>query len=98
MPDRSPFDYPFHEQPPDDPVTGPAARCNDPLQADSRQRPSLEYPLDVPEVKHSPLFIRIRANSPLFIRIRAIGQAALRGTQSIVSAVTQPWSRHTHQH
>lgn len=35
MPDRSPFDYPFHEQPTDDPVTGPAARCNDPLQADS---------------------------------------------------------------
>lgn len=48
----------------------------------------LSIPLDVPEVKHSPLFIRIRA----------IGKAALRGTQSIVSAVTQPWSRHTHQH
>ena len=88
MPDRSPFNYPFHEQPTDDPVTGPAARCNDPLQADSRQHPSLEYPLDVPEVKHSPLFIRIRA----------IGKAALRGTRSIVSAVTRSWSRHTHQH
>lgn len=36
MPDRSPFDYPFHEQPPDDPVTGPAMECNDPPQADSR--------------------------------------------------------------
>ena len=37
MPNRSPLDYhPFHEQRPDDPVTGPAARCNDPLQADSR--------------------------------------------------------------
>ena len=34
MPDQS-LDYPFHEQPTDDPVTGPAARCNDPLQADS---------------------------------------------------------------
>ena len=45
MPDRSPFDYPFHEQPTDDPVTGPATRCNDPLQADSRQHPSLEYSL-----------------------------------------------------
>ena len=44
MPDRSLFDYPFHEQPTDDPVTGPAARCNDPPQADSRQYPSLEYP------------------------------------------------------
>jgi len=88
--DRLPFDYPypFYEQPPDDPVTGPAARCNDPLQADSRQHPSLEYPLDVPEVKHSPLFIRICA----------IGKAALRGTRSIVSAVTRSWSRHTHQH
>ena len=84
MPDRSPFDY----QPPDDPVTGSATRCNDPPQADSRQHPSLEYPLVMPEVKHSPLFTRIRA----------IGQAALRGTQSIVSAVTRPWSRHTHQH
>lgn len=44
--------------------------------------------LVVPEVKHSPLFTRIRA----------IGKAALRGTRSIVSAVTRPWSRHTHQH
>lgn len=88
MPDRSLFDYPFHEQPTDDPVTGPAARCNDPPQADSRQYPSLEYPLDVPEVKHSQLFTRIRA----------IGKAALRGTRSIVSAVTRSWSRHTHQH
>mgnify|MGYP000845869761 FL=1 len=88
MPDRSPFDYPFHEQPTDDPVTGPAARCNDPLQADSRQRPSLEYPLDVPEVKPSWFFTRICA----------IGQVALRGARSVVSAATRPWSRHTHQH
>lgn len=88
MPDRSPFDYPFHEQPPDDPVTGPAMECNDPPQADSRQHPSLEYPLVVPEVKYSQLFTRIRA----------IGKAALCGTRSIVSAVTRPWSRHTHQH
>lgn len=88
MPDRSLFNYLFHEQPPDDPVTGSAIECNDPPQADSRQHPSLEYPLDVPEVKHSPLFIRIRA----------IGKAALRGTRSIVSAVIRPWSRHTHQH
>lgn len=28
MPDRSLFNHPFHEQPTDDPVTGPAARCN----------------------------------------------------------------------
>lgn len=86
MPDRSPFDYPypFYEQPTDDPVTGPAAQCGDPLQADSRQHPSLEYPLVVPEVKHSLLFTRIRA----------IGKAAFR----IVSAVTRLWSRHTHQH
>lgn len=89
MPDRSPLDYhPFHEQPTDDPVTGSAAQCGDPLQADSRQHPSLEYPLVVPEVKHSRFFTRIRA----------IGQAALRGTRSIVSAVTRSWSRHTHQH
>lgn len=88
MPDRSPFDYPFHEQPTDDPVTDPATRCNDPPQADSRQHPSLEYSLDVPEVKHSQFFTCIRA----------IGQAALRGIRSIVSAVTRPWSRHTHQH
>lgn len=90
MPDRPPFDYPypFYEQPTDDSVTGPAMECNDPLQADSRQHPSLEYPLDVPEVKHSPLFTRIRA----------IGRAALRGTRSIVSVVTRSWSRHTHQH
>ena len=54
----------------------------------SIHHPSLEYPLVVPEVKHSLLFTRIRA----------IGKAALRGTRSIVSAVTQPWSRHTHQH
>lgn len=40
MPDRSLFNYPFHEQPTDDPVTGPAAQCGDPLQADSRQHPS----------------------------------------------------------
>ena len=86
--DRLPFDYPFYEQPTDDSVTGPAMECNDPPQADSRQYPSLEYQLDVPEVKHSPLFTRIRA----------IGKAALRGTRSIVSAVTRPWSRHTHQH
>jgi len=88
MPDRSPFDYPFHEQPTDDPVTDPAAQCGDPLQADSRQHPSLEYPLDVPEVKHSLLFTCIRA----------IGKAALRGTRGIVSALTPPWSHHTHQH
>lgn len=89
MPNRSPLDYhPFHEQRPDDPVTGSAAQCGDPLQADSRQHPSLEYPLVMPEVKHSPLFTCIRA----------IGQAALRGTRSIVSAVIRPWSRHTHQH
>lgn len=90
MHDRSPSDYPFHEQPTDDPVTGSAAQCGDPLQADSRQHPSLEYPLVVPEVKHSQLFTRIRA----------IGKAALRGTRSIsiVSAVTRSWSRHTHQH
>ena len=89
MPDRSPFDYyPFHEQPTDDPVTDPAAQCGDPLQADSRQHPSLEYPLDVPEVKHSLLFTCIRA----------IGKAALRGTRGIVSVLTQPWSHHTHQH
>ncbi len=48
MHDQPPFDYPFHEQPTDDPVTGPAAQCGDPLQADSRQHPSLEYPLVVP--------------------------------------------------
>lgn len=84
MHNRSPSNYPFHEQPTDDPVTGSAAQCGDPLQADSRQHPSLEYPLVVPEVKHSLLFTRIRA----------IGKAALR----IVSAVTRPWSRHTHQH
>lgn len=90
MSDRLPFDYPypFYEQPTDDSVTGPAAQCGDPLQADSRQHPSLEYPLVVPEVKHSRFFTRIRA----------IGQAALRGTRSIVSAVTRSWSRHTHQH
>lgn len=89
MPDRSPLDYyPFHEQPTDDPVTGSAAQCGDPLQADSRQHPSLECPLVVPEVKHSQFFTCIRA----------IGQAALRGTRSIVSAVTRSWSRHTHQH
>ena len=90
MPDRPPFDYPypFYEQPTDDSVTGSAAQCSDPLQADSRQHPSLEYPLVVPEVKHSRFFTRIRA----------IGQAALRGTRSIVSAVTRSWSRHTHQH
>ena len=29
MHNRSPFDYPFHEQPPDDPVTGPAMECNE---------------------------------------------------------------------
>lgn len=86
MPDRSLF--PFHEQPPDDPVTGPAARCNDPLQADSRQHPLLEYPLVVPEVKRSQFFTCIRA----------IGKAALRGTRSIVSVLARPWSRHTHQH
>ena len=89
MPDRSPLDYyPFHEQPTDDPVTGSAVRCNDPLQADSRQHPSLEYPLVVPEVKHSRFFTLICA----------IGQVALRGARSVVSAVTRPWSRHTHQH
>ena len=89
MHNRLPSNYPFHEQPTDDPVTGSAAQCGDPLQADdSRQHPSLEYPLVVPEVKHSPLFTRIRA----------IGKAALRGTRSIVSAVIRPWSRHTHQH
>jgi len=88
MHNRSPSNYPFHEQPTDDPVTGSAAQCGDPLQADSRQHPSLEYPLVVPEVKHSRFFTRIRA----------IGQAALRGTWSIVSAVTRSWSRHTHQH
>ena len=86
--DRSPFDYPFHEQPTDDPVTGSAAQCSDPLRVDSRQHPSLEYPLVVPEVKPSPLFTRIRA----------IGQAALRGTRGIVSVLARPWSRHTHQH
>ena len=90
MPDRSPFDYPypFYEQPTDDPVTGSAAQCGDPLQADSRQHPSLEYPLVVPEVKRSRFFTRIRA----------IGRAALRGTRGIISVLTQPWSRHTHQH
>lgn len=41
MHDQPPFDHPFHEQPTDDPATGSAAQCGDPLQADSRQhRPS----------------------------------------------------------
>lgn len=90
MPDRPPFDYPypFYEQPTDDSVTGSAAQCSDPLQVDSRQHPSLECPLVVPEVKRSQFFTRIRA----------IGRAALRGTRGIVSVLTQPWSRHTHQH
>jgi len=88
MHDQPPFDYPFHEQPTDDPVTGSAAQCGDPLQADSRQHPSLECPLVVPEVKHSQFFTCIRA----------IGQAALRGTRSIASVLARPWSRHTHQH
>lgn len=88
MPDRSPFDYPFHEQPTDDPVTGSAAQCGNPLQADSRQHPSLEYPLVVPEVKHSRFFTLICT----------IGQVALRGARSVVSAATRPWSRHTHRH
>ena len=88
MHDQPPFNYPFHEKPTDDPVTGPAAQCSDPLQVDSRQHPSLECPLVVPEVKRSQFFTCIRA----------IGKATLRGTRSIVSAVTQPWSHHTHQH
>ena len=88
MHDQPPFDYPFHEQLTDDPVTGSAAQCGDPLQAYSRQYPSFEYPLVVPEVKHSRFFTRIRA----------IGQAALRGTRGIVSVLARPWSRHTHQH
>ena len=33
MPDRSPFDYPFHEQPTDDPVTGSAAPHYRPIAA-----------------------------------------------------------------
>ena len=58
------------------------------LIAASIHRLSTHLMCDVPEVKHSPLFIRIRA----------IGKAALRGTRSIVSAVIRPWSRHTPQH
>ena len=54
----------------------------------SIHHPSLECPLVVPEVKHSRFFTLICA----------IGQVALRGARSVVSAATQPWSRHTHQH